>query len=106
MRFEAGEVRKPYGPDSFYQYVESTLQLPGHDADLTIVFPGGQRALLQWRVDGPSIDLCFDQPLDVWNQAEDMRPAPTIEGQDSAHSGVVQITIIPPEEFMKEAKNE
>ncbi len=91
-------------------YIEGTLALPSHDADLNIVFPGGQRAVLQWRVDTPSLDLCFDQPVDVFNDAEDMRPADA--GPRRAQCvGVVQLVIPLRPEFRdgpirEEAKNE
>lgn len=75
------------------QYVEGTLTLPGHDADLNIVFPGGQKAILQWRVEAPSLDICFDQPVDVYSDAEDMRPAPTAADRPNHHTGVVQLVI-------------
>ena len=45
------------------QLVEGTIQLADYDADLNIVFPGGRRAVLQWRVKGPTFNICFDQPL-------------------------------------------
>ncbi len=46
--------------------VEGTIQLADYDADLNIVFPGGQKAVLQWRVEGPTLDICLDQPVDVF----------------------------------------
>lgn len=105
MHVKIGKTQRPYAASGGqYQFTEGTLTLPGHDADLNIVFPGGQRAVLQWRLDGPSIDLCFDQPLDVFNQAEDMHPAPAKRGRAEQHVGVVQLTIPLRPDFTEEVK--
>ncbi len=72
--------------------VEGTMTLADCDADLRIVFPGGQEAVLQWRVDTPSLDLCFDESVDVFNDAEDMRPADA-GPRRAQHVGVVQLVI-------------
>ena len=75
------------------QLVEGTIQLADYDADLNIVFPGGQRAVLQWRVEGPTLDICFDQPVDVFNDGPNMQPAPANQSRPENHIGVVQLVI-------------
>ena len=61
------------------KYVSSDLavQLPKHDTDITVTFPGGQSVTLQWRVEGPSLDICLEQDETVicW-KGDAMEPAP------------------------------
>lgn len=98
MDYELNRVVRP--PDKLTEclLVEGTIQLADYDADLNIVFPGGQRAVLQWRVETPTLDLCFDRPVEVFNEAEDMAPAPANQSRPEHHLGVVQLVIpLPPE---------
>ncbi len=98
MEYETNRVERPPGMTTECLLVEGTIQLAGYDADLNIVFPGGQKAILQWRVDGPTLDLCFDNPVDVFNDAADMQPAPAQIGRPEHHADVVQLVIpLPPE---------
>ncbi len=93
MKVVIGDVKHPYPRPSTYAFVEGTLTLPDHDADLNIVFPGGQKAVLQWRLDTPCLDLCFDRPVEVFNECEDMQPAPANQSRPEHHIGVVQLVI-------------
>lgn len=101
-----GTLSPPTAKDYECLFVEGTIQLAEHDADLNIVFPGGQRAVLQWRTETPSLDLCFDPPVDVFNDGPDMEPAPAAKGRPEQHVGVVQLVIpLLPEYAEKEAKS-
>ncbi len=100
MEFRIDRVnRRPVKPLTNCVSVEGTLTLADYDASLTIVFPGGQKAELQWRIDTPSLDLCFGQPVDVFNDGPDMEPAPAKEGRPEQHTGVVQLVIPLPREY-------
>ncbi len=93
MEYTTNRVERPPGMTNDCLLVEGTIQLAGYDADLNIVFPGGQKAVLQWRVDGPTLDLCFGEPVDVFNDGPDMKPAPASDVWPHHHSGVVQLVI-------------
>ncbi len=93
MEYSVDRVVRPPGMTTECLLVEGTIQLAGYDADLTIVFPGGQRSVRQWRVDGPTLDLCFDQPVDVFNNGPNMRPAPVISHQRALIGDVEQLVI-------------
>lgn len=93
MEYTQDRVKRPPGMTTDCLLVEGTIQLAGYDADLNIVFPGGQKAILQWRVDGPTLDLCFGDPVDVFNGAVDMQPAPAQIGRPEHHADVVQLVI-------------
>lgn len=93
MEYKLDRVVRPPGMTTECLLVEGTIQLADYDADLNIVFPGGQRAVLQWRVDTPTLDLCFDRPIEVFNEAEDMEPAPANQSRPEHHLGVVQLVI-------------
>ena len=93
MEYMLNRIERPPGMTTDSLLVEGTIQLADYDADLNIVFPGGQKAVLQWRVDGPTLDLCFDNPVDVFNDGPDMEPAPAKKGRPEQHTGVVQLVI-------------
>ncbi len=93
MEYTLNRIVRPPGMTNDCLLVEGTIELAGYDADLNIVFPGGQKAVLQWRVDGPTLDLCFDQPVDVFNDGPDMKPAWAGIGRPNHHTGVVQLVI-------------
>lgn len=78
-----------------YQHVTGTLTMPDMDADLTVKLPSGAVVELQWRVDGPSLDVCFDQGVVCYNQALDMEPAPVEDPKrPERHSNVHQLTLM------------
>lgn len=98
MEYTLNRVERPPGMTTECLLVEGTIQLAGYDADLNIVFPGGQKAVLQWRVDGPTLDVCFHQPVDVFNDGPNMQPAEAARNRPNQHIGVVQLVIpLPPE---------
>ncbi len=102
MDYELNRVVRPPNKLTECLLVEGTIQLADYDADLNIVFPGGQRAVLQWRVETPTLDLCFDRPVEVFNEAEDMAPAPANQSRPEHHLGVVQLVIPLPPEYAAE----
>ena len=93
MEYKLNRIVRPPGLTNDCRLVEGTIQLADYDADLNIVFPGGQRAVLQWRVEGPTRDICFTQPVVVFNDGPNMKPAPTGPRMTSQHVGVVQLVI-------------
>ncbi len=99
MDYTQNRIVRPPGMTNDCLLVEGTIKLAGYDADLNIEFPGGQKAVLQWRVDGPTLDLCFEQPVDVFNDGPDMKPAWAVIGRPEQHYGVVQLVIPLPREY-------
>lgn len=56
----------------------STVTIPNHDYDLTLVLPSGEKITLEFRVEGtfPSLDVCFEKQRSVINWGRNMVPAP------------------------------
>lgn len=61
--------------------LETIVNLPhDHECDIKLVFPNGTIATVQYRLEAPSIDLCFAKELSVSNwQGDDMEPADAFE---------------------------
>lgn len=59
-----------------YKSSAQTIKLPNNDHDITLVLPCGERITLQYRVESPSLDLCFSRPtgITVWEDG-DLTPA-------------------------------
>ncbi len=106
MEYTVDRVQRPPGMTTECLLVEGTIQLAGYDADLNIVFPGGQRAVLQWRVERPTLDLCFEKPVDVFNDGPDMRAAPSDIHRPEQHYGVVQLVIPLTREYAEPVREE
>jgi hypothetical protein len=62
---------------SKYKSSDVDINLPTHDTDVTLFLPNGTPIVIQWRVEGPSIDICLDteRPVNNW-EGDDMKPAP------------------------------
>jgi hypothetical protein len=55
---------------------DRTIKLPKEDADIDVVFPNGKTIVLQWRVEGPSLDILLPETLSVHNwRGSEMKPA-------------------------------
>lgn len=64
------------------------IVLKNQDRDIHIVLPDGHVVELQYRKEGPSLDILFDEPQHVhnWNnETESMSPAPTINNKKYIH---------------------
>lgn len=64
------------------------IMLQNRDRDIDIVLPGGHTVTLQYRREGPSLDILFEDPQTVhnWNnETEDMSPAPTVNRKKHVH---------------------
>ncbi len=64
-----------------YRASDVNVQLPDHDTDVVLFFPNGEKMIVQWRVEGPSLDICLDTDHTVINwKGESMEPAPRDPG--------------------------
>ena len=61
---------------------EVVVNLPwDHECDIKLVFPNGISAVLQYRLESPSIDFCFVKEMRITNwQGDDMKPAKHVVG--------------------------
>jgi hypothetical protein len=60
-----------------YHSGEVEITLPLHDTDVNLVLPNGDTIALQYRVEGPSIDVVLPYDTSVTNwKGEDMEDAP------------------------------
>ena len=61
-------------------FKEQTIKLTNVDTDVTLEFPGGQEVTVQWRVEGPSIDIILPENCAVNNwEGADMKMAKAID---------------------------
>jgi hypothetical protein len=74
--------RKQSMLDQDYRFTEHKVALPRHDADVTLTLPNKDEILLQWRVDGPTLDVCLPKPDHVVNcwYGHDLAPSPPVQG--------------------------
>ena len=80
------------------------VQLPKHDADVVIVFPGGDKLLVQARPSNASEDhngsldiiLPRDECITCW-RGDDMEDAPMMVGGTGAHERLAKqlVTVLP-----------
>ncbi len=75
-------------------HIKATIELPDHDVDLEIIMPNGVHAELQWRIETPTLDLCFDRGMVVYNEDGNMGEAPADENQRHRHRNVRQLVIL------------
>lgn len=63
-----------------YRWCDAEIDMPlNHDVDVRFKMPDGNFVLLQFRVDGNSVDIFFKQALEVaLFKDEHFRPAPKI----------------------------
>jgi hypothetical protein len=41
-----------------YKYLGTELKMPDHDFDIRLIKPDGTSLLVQWRVEGETVDVC------------------------------------------------
>jgi len=71
------ETRNQHG--SHYRSSSVEIKMPHHDTDVALVMPNGKTIECQYRVEGPTLDICLPENLPVTNwQGEDMEPAPPV----------------------------
>ena len=65
------------------------IMLQNRDRDIKVILPDGHAVVLQYRREGPSLDILFDAPQAVhnWNnnEVDSMSPAPTLNRQRHVH---------------------
>lgn len=74
MKFEYDQKR-----EGFCVYDEAKIHLSDNEIDIVLVFPNGKEMAIQFRLEGPTIDICLPAAVDVDNWiGDDMQPAPQI----------------------------
>ena len=69
-------------PDSSYIHHDVDVSVTARDTDVTVRLPNGDQFVLQFRVDGPSLDICLPENMEVINlQGDGTRPAESVEGK-------------------------
>lgn len=73
-----------------YKFSSMEIQLPNHESDITLILPNGKEVALQYRMEGPTMDICLPEELAVTNwEGDDMSPAPpltdSVDGKDRSH---------------------
>ena len=72
-----------------HTYSEMSVQLAAHDTDINVLLPNGERVILQFRVESPSLDIILPGDLPVANwEGDDMqaaKPFPGYRRNKSAH---------------------
>lgn len=66
-----------------YRWCDAEIDMPlNHDVDVRFKMPDGNYVLLQFRVDGNSVDVFFPEPVEVaLFKDEEFHPAPKIRKQ-------------------------
>jgi hypothetical protein len=85
------------------RYISSDVkvQLPKHDADVTLFLPNGEPVLIQWRLDGPSLDVCFATEYNVHAfQGDDLKPADRVFDSDQHVRNAKQLMASLPESVL------
>lgn len=55
------------------------IHLAAADADIVLRLPNGEEITLQWRTEGPSLDVLLPTPMHVYNwKGVDMTPAKAV----------------------------
>jgi len=84
------------GKTGEYRCGDVDIQLPAYDTDVTLTMPNGEHIVLQWRVEGPSIDICLEKDTDVINwSGTEMTPAKAAEGKNQDHVRIADQLCIP-----------
>ncbi len=65
-----------------YSYIEHNIDLPAtSDVDVNLRLPNGRIMVVQYRIEGGSIDICLPENTPVVNwQGDDMEPAIGLDG--------------------------
>lgn len=79
------------------------IQLPNDaECDINLIFPNGKVMSLQYRLEAPSIDVCFEEKLHVTNWKDNMEPADAVSWpehgvQDHIRDAVQLVIDFPPD---------
>lgn len=80
MKFEYKQTKI----NGVHTYDEAKIHLSNNETDIILVFPNGKEIEIQFRLDGPTIDICLPVAVSVDNWiGDDMKPAPTIKNHGS-----------------------
>lgn len=78
--------------------MDKKIKLKDEDSDIVIVLPGNREVTLQYRSEGPSLDILFPEPWPVNNwEGSDMKPAKSPSGnkKDCQHIRIADQLCIP-----------
>jgi hypothetical protein len=81
-----------------YKFLGMKLKMPAHDFDIRLIRPDGSSLLVQWRVDGETVDVCLcknkdeDDTSAVYVYMADLSPAK--REREDAPFQAQQITIM------------
>lgn len=79
MEFEYKQLKVNH-----HTYDQAVIHLPNNEMDILLVFPNGKEMEIQFRLGGPTIDICLPVPVSVTNWiGDDMYPAPPIKNHPS-----------------------
>ena len=84
-----------------YACSDVLVKLPGHDTDIVMQLPNGDEFTLQFRVEGPSLDILLPETNHVHNWVgDDMKPARVPKGQSTNVHNADQLMIpLAPDSF-------
>ena len=75
--------------------MDRMIRVKDEDSDIVIVLPGNREVTLQYRSEGPSLDILFPEPWPVNNwEGSDMKPAKSINKR-SQHIRIADQLCIP-----------
>ena len=73
---------KSHQHGSSYVHHEVDVNVTARDTDVIVRLPNGDQLVLQFRVDGPSVDICLPDNMEVINlQGDGMEPAEAVKGK-------------------------
>lgn len=66
--------------------------------DINITLPSGEVIVLQYRNEGdfPSLDVCFSRKRVVYNMANDLLPAPAVNGNEDIRDCIQLVIMLDP----------
>lgn len=100
MQITLDLVKKREIADMLFKTIN--VEVPSHDCDVEIVFPGGEKMIVQCRPSNASesyegsldIILPKDQIVLVW-EGDDMKPSKSVNGDETARIAKQLVTELP-----------
>lgn len=69
-----------------YRFGSCEIKLADHDFDVSLRLPNGDYIMVQFRVDGPSVDIILPTECETINwRGDDMEPAQLVKGSKNVH---------------------
>jgi hypothetical protein len=76
-------VKKNTSKSGYYTSSDVDVRLPNHDTDVNLRLPNGRSLVIQFRVEGPSLDFLLPGKQHVHNwRGTEMKPARVPKGQE------------------------